>query len=167
LQHSAYPLSFSSSKYAVGNNFKGQAQVSAANGTRAPRQNYRPSEEELVQQLKALPTTSMASSDSDVSDLMVVSPELIPSTGLLPPTNSPQQADEPLFEELRLPRQRGLTQTESMDIPSTADQDQVEATKRKQTSVPPNESPLNYVAALRRRTEGGRRSSRDLFEDLS
>ena len=156
------------------NTLRTEMAAAAANGNRARRQSYQPSEEELAQYLKALPTTSMASSDSDLSDLTAVSPELKPSTGLLPPTNSPQQThDGPQFEELRLPRQPDRTQTESteqmesMDSRSTADQAQAEVTKRTQTSVPPNESPLNYVAALRRRTEGGRRSSRDLFEDLN
>ena len=111
--------------------------------------------------------------DSDLSNVMVLSPELSPSMGVLPPTNSPQQLEIFPIEELRLPRRRKHTPTEpteqmvSTDFTQMDAQVRAEATKKMPTSVLPNENPLNYVAALRLRKECGRRSSRDLFEDLN
>jgi len=175
---------------AVGNTSKGQAQLSAANGNPS-RLSYRLSEEELLQHLKSLPTTSMASTDSDLSELMAAVteegiPVAIPSPAFNPPQQQhqseypPRQAEEEQDSvvqsyRLEVPKQRTKKSpqlpTESTDMLSLTateeDQDQAEATKTisPTASVHQNENPLNYVAALRLRQEQGRRSSRDLFEE--
>jgi len=183
-------------KHIDGNSLlKGQAQVLAANGTHTRRRNYHLNEDEHLQRLKAYPTTSISSTDSELSDLMALPTEILQTT---PPRvqqtedyRSEDESTEALLsteESTAYPESTtsmdSATTMESTDSATTAesmastastevtptrteDPDQAEAKKKSTTQISPRpkENPLNYVAALRIRQERGRHKSPDLFEE--
>ena len=112
----------------------------------------------------------MASSDSGILEELLVLTEQ-PDT--LPRPSSPQQMeapDQPPTESTELMESMVITGTEVMEEKVEEIPMDDRARKRmtmKILSIQPDGNPLNYVAALRIRQDRGRRSSRDLFEQLS
>lgn len=144
-------------------------------------------DQDLMQLLKALPTTSTTGllTDNDIP------PEMVPTSpieetahgGIQPPPPTPARpitAVKSKQMELALSSAMGSMDTilnadrkrqraqQTQPEPQQVQRDHPELSEQQvQSQALPGESPLNYVAALRLRQEQGRRrTSRDLFDGL-